>query len=151
MTPSLIGTFEGISKDHKASPMFVCWNISGCIRFAISRDPGGLRSSGKLVGIISTYSGIFPTPWCRLVAQNGGEMCFVRLRYLYMCIHVCVCVCVCVRVCVCVCVFVCVCKFHLRSVFIGFRLKVNDWALFEPSPDSVQKLTPMVKFPSLKP
>ena len=38
----------------------------------------GLGSSGKLVGIISTCPGTFPTPWCRVMTKNTGRELLVR-------------------------------------------------------------------------
>ena len=51
----------------------------------VSHFPGvleGLGSSGRLVGIISTYPGTYKCPWSRVLAKNppGGNFVY-RVRY----------------------------------------------------------------------
>ena len=46
-----------------------------------------LKSSGKLVAFISTKSGTYKSPWCRVMTKNpGGESFFPSTVYNVRCV-----------------------------------------------------------------
>ena len=76
----LIGPLKRINKADKGFVFLYKFGVQSTGFWCFPGILEGLGSSGKLVGIISTFPGTSSTPWCRIIAQNPVSF---RLQDVY--------------------------------------------------------------------